>query len=294
MNSRSVVFGLMAGALALSLCAAQSGVTGPVFRAEVRLVEVYAAVFDQRGRPVLGLNRENFVVADNGAPQDILTFESAGSALSCALLLDTTDSMSRAIPTVKNAALRLIDQLGESDQVAVYGFSTSLRLLQEFTANRSAAKRAVLGMRTGGGTALFDALAQVARDLSGRKGKKAIIAFTDGDDNASFLNATAALTRVRKTGIPLYTVAEGEALSSKVLTHELAEISRITGGLNYAARRSNEIEEIFQEITKALNQTYMLAYTAPRPQDSKWRTIQLEVKGVKGARIRAKEGYIPD
>ncbi len=294
MKGRIGIFGLLSACVALSIFAAQGVMPGPVFRADVRLVEVYATVFDQRGRPVTGLTRDNFVVADNGEPQEILSFESAGSALSCALLLDTTGSMSKAIPTVKNAAMRLIDQLGENDQAAVYGFSTSLRLLQHFTPDRSATKRAVLGIRTGGGTALFDALAQVARDLSGRKGKKAIIAFTDGDDNASFLNATAALARIRKAGIPLYTVAEGEALGSRMLLHQLAEISKKTGGLSYAARKSYEIEEIFQDISRNLNQTYMLAYSAPQSQDSRWRTIQLEVKGVKGYKVRAKEGYDPE
>jgi len=294
MKRRIGVFGLIIAALALAVRAAQDERRGPVFRADVRLVEVYATVFDQRGKPVTGLTRENFVVAENGEPQTILSFESAGSALSCAILLDMTGSMSRAIPTVKNAAMRLLDRLGENDQAAIYGFSTSLRLLQGFTSDRRSAKRAVLGIQTGGGTALFDALAQVARDLSGRKGKKAIIAFTDGDDNSSFLNATAALGRLRKAGIPLYTVAEGEALRSNRLTRELVGISRMTGGLHYSARKSKEIEEIFQDISRDLNQTYMLAYSAPQSQDSRWRSIQLVVKGLKGYKIRAKEGYEPD
>ncbi len=294
MKRRILVLGLIIGSSALAIRAAQDRMPGTVRRAEVRLVEVYAAVFDQRGRPVIGLTRDDFAVADNGEPQEIVTFESAGSSLSCALLLDVTDSMSRVIPMVKNAAMRLIDKLGDSDQAAIYGFSTSLRLLQEFTTSRQAAKRAVLNIRTGGGTALFDALAQVARDLSGRKGKKAIIVFTDGEDNASFLNATAALARVRRAGVPLYTIAEGEALRSKVLTQELTRISKRSGGLSYEARQSGEIDEIFQDISRDLNQTYMLAYSPPRPDSSKWRTIQLEVKGLKGYRVRAKEGYDPE
>ncbi len=294
MKANMGILGLMAGFLTLAVWAAQGGMSGPVIRADVRLVEVYATVFDHRGRPVVGLTRDDFEIADEGEPQTILSFESAGSELSCALLLDTTGSMGRALPTLKNAAMRLIDQLGERDQAAVYGFNTSLRLLQSFTSDRSAAKRAVLGIRIGGGTALFDALAQVALDLSHRKGKKAIIAFTDGDDNSSFLSAATALARVRKAGIPLYTVGEGEALQSRALMRELTDISKETGALSYAAKKSNEIEGIFQDITRDMNQSYMLAYSPPKALDSTWRTIQLVVKGVKGCKVRAKEGYIPD
>jgi Ca-activated chloride channel family protein len=283
------------GVLAAAICCAQMATTGaPIFRSDVRLVEVYATVFDHHGRPITGLTRDNFEVADNGEPQPILTFETSGSELSCAILLDTTGSMSQALPAVKNGVTRLIGELGENDWIAVYGFSSSLRLLQDYTRDKSAAKRAVLNIKTAGSTALFDAVARVAMDLSGRKGKKAIIAFTDGDDNASYLNATAALARVRKVGVPLYTVAEGEALQSRSLLDLLEDISRRTGGLSYAAKKSHDVENIFQNISKDLNHTYMLAYTAPQAKNDKWRSIQLVVKGLKAYKVRAKEGYEPN
>jgi Ca-activated chloride channel family protein len=294
MIKRIGVIGLI-GVLAAAFCAAQMGTpVPPAFRSDVRLVEVYATVFDQRGRPVTGLTRENFEVADNGEPQPILSFESSDSELSCAILLDTTGSMIPALPAVKNAVTRLIGELGENDWIAVYGFSASLRLLQDFTRDKSAAKRAVLGIRTGGSTALFDAVAQVALDLSRRKGKKAIIAFTDGDDNSSYLNATVALARVRKVGVPLYTVAEGEALQSQSLLQQLVDISKRTGGFSYAAKKSRDVEDIFQGISRDLNHTYMLAYTAPQANNDKWRSIHLIVKGPKGYKVRAKEGYEPN
>jgi len=75
-----------------------------------------------------------------------------------------------------------------------------LTVRQEFTTDKDAAKRAILRTRAQGRTALFDALSQVAQDISKRPGKKTLIVFTDGDDNSSALNANAAVGRAKKVG----------------------------------------------------------------------------------------------
>lgn len=64
---------------------------------------------------------------------------------------------------------------------------------------------------------MFDALSQVARELARRNGKKVLVLFTDGQDNASVLNAEAAMNRARRVGVPVYAVAQGEALASPAL-----------------------------------------------------------------------------
>lgn len=265
----------------------------PVFKSKVRLVEVYATVIDQKGRFVTGLSRDQFEVREDGELHQISAFEATSSDLSCAILLDATGSMAASLPTVKNAILRLIDNLRTNDSFAVYTFNTSLSLVQDFTQDKYAAKKAVLAIRSGGETAWFDAVAQIATDLTKHKGKKSVVAFTDGGDNASFLNANASITRARIAGIPIYTIAQGEALKSSALMAQIRQISLGTGGWTYAVRNSREIDEVFMKIAQDLQYTYMLAYPAPPSGDTKWRTIQLAVKGGKNLRIRAKEGYFP-
>ncbi|MBZ5498463.1 MAG: VWA domain-containing protein [Acidobacteriia bacterium] len=264
-----------------------------VFKTEVRQVVVYATVTDQKGRYLANLTKDQFEVRDNGERQEIAAFEAATADFSCAILLDSTGSMQAGLPVVKNAILRLIDSLRADDSFAVYTFTTSLAQLQEFTRDKYAAKKAVLGIRAGGATALFDAIAQISTDLSRQKGKKSIIAFTDGGENASFLNASAAMTRARSAGTPIYTIAQGEALTSPRFLGQLKLISSWTGASTYTIRQSRDIDEIFQKITQSLQNTYMLAYEAPPVVDSKWRTIQLALKGISNVRIHAKEGYFP-
>ncbi|MBI1789100.1 MAG: VWA domain-containing protein [Acidobacteria bacterium] len=264
-----------------------------VIKTDVRLVEVYATVLDQRGRYLDGLGAERFEVRDNGAAQSITAFEAVASNLACAVLLDTTGSMAGSLPLVKNAIVQLIDTLREKDSIAIYGFSSTLKVLQPFTSDKSAAKKAVLRTRAEGGTALFDAISQLARELSRRGGKKAMVVFTDGQDNASVLNAQAAIERAKKVGVPVHTVAQGEARENSTLLRQLREISHRTGGQSYAVHKSQDVERIFRDISQDLQHTYLLAYKAPPVEDPRWRTIQVSVSGLKDYKVRAKEGYSP-
>jgi len=265
----------------------------PTFRVDSRLVEVYTTIRDGDGHYVDGLTKERFEIRDNGEPQPILTFDAVTERLSCAVLLDTTGSMAAALPTVKNSVIRMIDELRVQDRIALFSFSTSLNQLQAFTTDRAAAKQAVLRSRASGDTALFDSISAVAREIEKEDGKKAIVLFTDGDDNASVLNIRNGVQRAKKAGIPVYAIAEGDALKSRNLMTQLKDIAESTGARLYEARKTADITSIFGDITSDLEHTYMLAFKAPPSTDSKWHSIDLKVDGVKGLRIRSRQGYLP-
>jgi VWFA-related protein len=266
----------------------------PVFKVDTRLVEVYATVRDNHGRYMEGLTKERFQVTDEGIPQTVTAFESNSARLTCAILLDTTGSMKAVLPLVKHSVMHLIDELKDEDSVGVYSFNTRLIRQQEFTEDKAAAKQAVLRTTASGATALFDAIAELAYEIAPRTGKKAIVVFTDGADNASLLNAQAAVKRAKKAGVPVYTIAEGEALQAKTLLNELKDVAEMTGAYPYLARKTSDIGNIFAQISDDLQHSYMLAFRPAPSTEPKWRTIQLSVSGVKEARIRAKEGYLPE
>jgi Ca-activated chloride channel family protein len=281
---------LISGAFAALMAQNESA----VFRSDVRLVEVYATVFDHKGKYLDGLDSHSFQLLDEGKPQPIMTFESNQAEISCAILLDTTGSMAKALPSVKNAVLRLIDEFRDNDAVAIYAFNASLETLQDFTSDKKALRMAVLRTRAAGRTALFDAIAQTAQDIGRRNGKKAMIVFTDGDDNASMLNVNAALSRVKKLGIPVYSIAEGEAVSSSALSRGLKEISQVTGGVAYTVKKPKDVETVFAGISEDLQHGYLLTYKPPATQGFGWRKIQLVLSGAKDCRVRSREGYLPE
>ncbi len=264
-----------------------------VFRTNTSLVEVYTTVTDQRGRFVDDLAANQFSILEQGAAREVQAFENRASAVSVAMLLDTTGSMTAALPALKNAALKLMEELRPDDSVAVYSFNKSVSELQAFTTDKDAAKRAVLRTQAFGETALYDALARVSRDLSGRTGKKVIVLFTDGDDNSSTLTTDIAIQRAKAVGVPVFTIAQGEALAHPEYIKQLAEVSKATGGASFVIHEPNEIAAVFEKVSDDLMHGYMLTFQAPATQDHSWRTIEVVLPGIKGHKVRAREGYYP-
>jgi Ca-activated chloride channel homolog len=276
----------------ITVAIAQQSMT--TLHVSARLVEVPVTVTDSRGRYVDGLGLGDFQVSGNGQAQKIKYFEGSGGFISCAILLDTTGSMEKAMPRLKNSVVRFIDELGPDDSVAIYSFTESLIRQQELTKDKAAAKRSVLRLRAGGGTALFDALSDVTGEVSNQPGKKVVVVFTDGDDNSSVLTAQGAVGRATRNGVPIFSIAEGEATESARLKKILMELSKNTGGETYEIRDMKDTEEIFLKISTVLQHIYLITYQPPlEPDDGKWRHIEVNVADRKDYRIRAKEGYFP-
>jgi VWFA-related protein len=306
-NFDRIASSLAAGGGSPVLAAARNAVTGAAalpaegepsheavtFRASGRLVEVYTTVTDSSGRYIDNLSRDQFTVSDNGVAQKIVAFEPRSSKVSVALLLDTTGSMQGALPALKNAAFKLIGELRPEDSIAVYSFNSAVSQLQPFTTDKDAAKRAVLHTLADGETAFYDALTRVGRDLSGLGGKKVIVVFTDGNDNASTLTADTAIERAKAAGIPVYTIAQGNALSHPESLKQLAAISKATGGVSFAIHGPNEIRGVFEKVAADLTHGYLLVFQPAPAEDHSWRTIEIG-PGSKRYKIRARDGYYPD
>lgn len=276
------------------LASNEIGGTDIVFHAKGRVVEAYATVTDSRGRYVDDLSQDQFTLLEGQQARSLVGFESHAQPVSVALLLDTTGSMSLALPALKSAALKLIGELRPVDSVAVYSFNKSVTVLQPFTTDMNQAKRAVLSTEALGETALYDALARVSRDLSGRTGKKVIVVFTDGEDNSSTLTTDTAILRAKATGVPLFTIAEGVALESKTYLTQLADLAKATGGEAFAIKDATEIGAVFEKVSEDLAHGYLLQFEPPSAEDHAWRPIAIQVK-VRGDKVvRAREGYYPE
>jgi Ca-activated chloride channel family protein len=266
----------------------------PIFRVESRLVQVYASIFDKRGNPLPNLTRDRFAVLDAGSPQPLAVFEGADDMLSCALLLDTTGSMADYLPTLRIAVIHFVDDLRAEEAIAVYTFNRTLQQAQKFTTDKRLVKQAVMRTSAAGGTRLFDAVAQVSRDLEAHPGKKALVVFTDGDDNASMLNAAGASRQASQSGVPIYVIAQGTALKDARLMKILDEMAANTGGIAFRLTKPDKIGEVFSEISRNLRHTYLLSWKLPDGAGKSWHPIKITVAGAEDARIRARLGYWPD
>ena len=146
----------------------------------------------------------------------------------------------------------------------------------------TSARRSLARLRASGRTALFDSISQLALSLGTHPGKKVIVVFTDGGDNASILNRQAAVGRSRKAGIPIFAVAEGDAAHDNAASGLLRDLAEATGGHMYKAPKSNEIDGVFASISDDLQNGYLLAFQAPSEVNPPlWHELQVRVKDMR-------------
>jgi VWFA-related protein len=120
-----------------------------------------------------------------------------------------------------------------------------------------------------------------------------IVVFTDGDDNSSTLTADTAILRVKAGGVPVYTIAQGQALQNAGYLKQLADLAKATGGESFAVHDSSDIGGVFAKVSEDLAHGYLLVFHPPSAEDHAWHPITVQVRGARG-KVRAREGYYPE
>lgn len=186
----------------------------------------------------------------------------AGSAISYAMTLDRSTSMSSDDDTsMEAAAAAFVDNMGTSDQGAVVNFSSTVDVDQGLTSNKDLLKYAVTNESTVHNmTALYDSIIVAVGTVSaGSNSRKAVIAMTDGNDTWSSNTLTGCITTAANAGIPVYTVGLGSGLTSSILQ----QIADDTGGLYYPAPTNAELLDLYNKISSALNSSFTINFTSP-------------------------------
>lgn len=173
---------------------------GDVVRVETQLVSVPAVVMDTSGRPIAGLRADNFLLYEDGRPQQIANFGTTDAPFEVALLLDTSGSTRADVALIRGAANAFIDSLRAGDRVAIISYNTSqydraglatVDVMAELTSNRKALREAIGDIGSSNGTPFYDSLerivSEVFREPPGDevRGRRAVVALTDGVDSSS-------------------------------------------------------------------------------------------------------------
>jgi VWFA-related protein len=136
-------------------------------------------------RSVGGLQKNEFSVFEDGSRQEIDQFLPTESPFDLLLLLDVSGSTAPYLKLMKQAAIQFTREIGAQDRVAVAAFNSKVKLVQKYTNDRDAAEKAISRVKSGGGTAFYDALMTTVKQYkSDAKARSAIVVFTDGVDNS--------------------------------------------------------------------------------------------------------------
>jgi VWFA-related protein len=179
------------------------------FKSGVDLINVTTTVTDSTGRFVSGLRKEDFAVYDDGVRVELTQFSDERVPVSLGLVVDTSGSMAGTKMHEAQSALHrfLYDLLDKQDEIFVYRFSSTPRLLQGWTTDREILGRALDRLTPSGGTAMYDAVAE-ALPLAeqGQFRKKAIVVISDGNDTASQIPIRDLKQQIRESDALVYAV----------------------------------------------------------------------------------------
>ena len=175
-----------------------------VFRSNVSLVRVDARVVDRNNRGITGLHQEDFILREEGRPQQIRNFSSENMPVDVLLLLDVSASMRPHVERIASAAHQALRVLGDQDRVAIMVFDRFTRVRLPFRDSRADVEREfenLLRQETfNGGTditrGLLDAASYIGRQA--RPGaRRAIVILTDDqtERNRDEEAVSRALTR---------------------------------------------------------------------------------------------------
>lgn len=257
-------------------------------KVDVNLVNVFATVKDDQGNFVTGLSKEDFRVYDDDQPQDIQIFEKQDKVeSSIGILLDTSGSMVDIIPYMKRGVRDFARVLPKTDEFFLVSFGIKVILLHTPTQSQKHLEDTLAGLRAYGTSSLYDGLLYSMQTVEkSDHPRKALIVFTDGEDNGSNVSHSRVVQEVQQSAVLLYFVAIG----SKVLidSHTLESLSDVSGGRTFYVPKQDAMDPVMEQIHTELGRQYYLGYYVQRRPGS--HHIRVEVPG-RDLRIRAKTVY---
>ena len=276
--------------LAVSLLAAVAAAAQapPVFRAEAGVVRVEVLV-TRGGSPVRGLAAADFELRDDGVVQDLEPILEEQTAVDVVLVLDASGSVSGPkLGSLQGAAGAFLDGLRSGEQAALLAFNHEIQLLQRPTTELAAVRHALDRVAPRGNTALVDALYAALRIRELGERRTAIVVFSDGIDNLSWLTAADVLEAAGRSNAMVYGVTVREKGDRK--EPFLGEAARATGGRLFAASNDRDLRARFLEVLEDIRSRYVLRYVPRRPGSSGWHAVDVRLRNGKG-NVLARPGY---
>jgi Ca-activated chloride channel family protein len=190
-----------------------------VIRVNTQLIDVPVVVMDKAGKPLLNLKQNNFVIYEDGKKQDIAEFSATSAPFEVALLLDTSGSTRADLQLIQRAADSFISSLRAGDRVSIIAYRSDKtggqvkavsEVLSGLTDNRETLKTALSATGTSNGTPYYDSLMQVVEKVFSQKpldefrGRRALVALTDGVDSNSSAEFETVKSQLGKAGIINY------------------------------------------------------------------------------------------
>lgn len=295
----------------------------PTFKSNVELVNVLFTVKTKKGQLIPNLEQKDFTISEDGKQQAIEHFSrETDLPLTLGLLIDVSLSQERLVDIEREAAAAFFSSvIRQKDEAFLISFGKDTNLLQDYTNSPRLLTAALQDLRADPeppmvgrvpvssgpvpdigkpkGTLLYDAIYLASNEkLKSEVGRKALILITDGDDQGSYYDRSAAIETAQKSDAIIYSiyyVDHGFYMSSGMGfgggEGDLRKMSDETGGHVFSVGRKHPLNEIFKEIQDELRNQYSIGYESTNPKrDGSFRRIEIKVNNP-DYRVQARSGY---
>ena len=260
------------------------------------------------------LEQKDFVVLEDGEPQQISFFAAADTPFDLVLLLDLSGSNSKNLKMIRNSAKRFVDATRPTDRVAIVSFTDQPALYSSFTLDRTKLKKSIDMMDDAyGGTNFWDSLNWVVKVLApqGSGRRNAVVVMTDGVDNAlpgidgegSHTDFDSLLENIRNSEtivFPIYLDTEAENVKKHhyppgayaQAREQLALISSACATPMYRAAKLADLDKVYAQVVQDLSTVYSIGYRpSNKSLDGKWRSVEIRLVERPDLLARTKRGY---
>jgi Ca-activated chloride channel homolog len=285
-------------------------------RIDSDLVDLKVSVlgFPPNTQPPL-LDSKDFLVLEDGVPQEIAFFAAADTPFDLVLLLDLSGSNSKNLKMIRNSAKRFVDAARDIDRIALVTFTDQPALYSSFSLDRKKLKKTIDEMDEAiGGTNFWDSMDYVLSDLipqGSNLRRSAIVVMTDGIDNAlpdvpgpgSRITFPSLLERIRSSEsivFPIYLDTEEENVKRYHVPRaayaqareQLAQIANVCGTPLYQAAKLSDLDTVYAQVVRDLSTVYSIGYKPTnRSLDGKWRSVEVQLTKRSDLFARTKRGY---
>lgn len=298
----------------------------------VNMVQLNVAVTDNKGNYITGLRPQDFAVLEDGIPERIATFgegnepthsllevagdkpapqgddrpsprleappETFASAIAGAnvfILFDTSNYMYRHFVFAQDAIADFVRTLEPANKIAFYSYSRDLSRVARLTPDRSQVLRGVRATVAGDNAALYNALLLTVKDAAQQRGRKVVVVFSNGPDNASTVPPEDVAELGQSSGVSIYMISTQQAQLDSVSTAVFERMTAATGGKAYFTKSWKDQQKAFASVRDDLAHLYSISYY-PQPNPNQgWRSISVKLVGerLKKYHIRTRNGYRP-
>lgn len=302
--------------LVSAVCLGQTPEPVETIRVESDLVDLKVSVVSLNPQNLSPeLQQKDFLVLEDGKPQDISFFAAADTPFDLVLLLDLSGSTRDKLKLIRKSAKRFVDETRAMDRVSVVAFTDVAQVICPLTHDRQLLRDSIDDIEKSlGGTKFWDSLRYVLAILNASENslrRSAVVVMTDGVDNAlpdvlgpgsqtSFEELLRVVRAAATIVFPIYLDTEKEELSRHstsriayaIARDQLAQLSDASGSRLYRANQLKDLDDVYKQVIGDLGRIYSIGYRPSNTlRDGKWRSVSIQIQDHRNVIARTKQGY---